>query len=175
MLKRKVQKNKTAGGNFFFITNVLNQHQLPSGCIFNKTPMILNDWGQFTMMCVSTVYSVFSESCENILQAYITRLGFEQMTFAILEQCLTNQTTQIARYLEVVRILCFGSRYRNDISDWHQEILTLVFYPLKLVKLSKCFILHRCAYISADADCLMVSQYEQGSDTLRLNYLICRG
>ena len=55
----------------------------------------------------------------------------------------------------------------------HQRlrVLTLVFYPLKLAKWSKCFILHRYASV----DCLMVSQYEQRSDTLCLNYLICRG
>ena len=41
-------------------------------------------------------------------------MGIERTTFAIHEQCRTNETTEIARWLEAVRILCFSSGYCTD-------------------------------------------------------------
>ena len=41
-------------------------------------------------------------------------MGFEPLTFVILEQCLTNYTTEIVQWLEVVQILYFSSGYRDD-------------------------------------------------------------
>ena len=56
-----------------------------------------------TMMCVSTVYS--PKSCEINHRHYYS--GWIR----------TNYTTEIARSLEAVRILRFGSGYCNDIID----------------------------------------------------------
>ena len=44
-------------------------------------------------------------------------MGFDPTTLAIVEQCLNNYTTEFARQLKAVRILCFGSGYRNDILE----------------------------------------------------------
>ena len=53
------------------------------------------------------LHCTFSSSVKQKTQTYylVTRVGFEPATFAILEQWLTNQTTEIAKQLEAVPIL----------------------------------------------------------------------
>ena len=55
------------------------------------------DFYPYTDVCF-TVYSVLSESCEQISQAYNTQVEFEPTTLAILEQCLTTRlSVQVTR------------------------------------------------------------------------------
>ena len=43
-----------------------------------------------TLWKIGTVYSVLSRALRKKHYRYITRMGFEPTTFAVLEQCLTN-------------------------------------------------------------------------------------
>ena len=63
------------------------------------------------------VYFILSQGPVKKYHRHVTQVGFEPTTLAILVQCLTNYTTDIAQQLEAVGFLCFGRGYGNDIRD----------------------------------------------------------